>query len=127
MQIQDILQLTSTSIQQTVLESLIVAAFQNEEGKLDFDQEVSGGDFVDTFAQQIAVLRENAKANKESLEAILKEHPETPENESVLDDVIDDACSGTRASINNQGLAGQIRHLLVEDGQSPEAIKKLLS
>lgn len=119
MNVNDILNNTPHRLHSALLAELIEQAFI-EDGKINEDQDVNGGDLTETFCNRVIALIAEARKNIATAQAENLNNIEDIE----LDGYIHDSFSSRASDINNQGKEEQIRYLIVENGMTPEQIEQ---
>lgn len=118
MNIQTLLENTSTAQKAAVLQTLLENAFPTGNTAND-EEEISGADFLENFCGTIEILQEQTQANLKEIERVGSVRG------GSLDNAIYDSLQGIASNINSDS-EGQIRHLVVEAGDKAEGIKQLI-
>lgn len=100
-----------------MLTALFSFAFENEEGELDLDRDISGGDFIELFSERAIAIINNAEETKKMIDETL----ESKFEESSLDEEVHDLFEGQASDVNNSGTSAQVQYLIL-NGHTPASI-----
>lgn len=111
---------TTEAQKDQILVALFSFAFEDVDGKIDFDKEISGGDFVELFSQHAGIVIAAAEETQKKIDETLKSEFE----EFSLDEEIQDSFGGQASNINNGGTATQVQYLILK-GHTPASIASI--